>query len=529
VQLNTECQSEGIVPQEGQARSWRRLARRWGPWALLVGAFGGVHWRAVGGLIHHWSTNDTSSFGFAIPPIAAYLAWQRRPQFAASISTPPALVSLWPLVLSLGCNLVGRSAGVLLLEELALVPALVGVILILAGRRAVQSIGLPLAYLFLMIPFWDSIADVVHGPFQGLSAWMAAGLLRLAGFSVLREGTVLTLPTHALEVAPICSGINYILAVVALGLAVSSVALASWPRRAAVLLLAVVVALGANGVRIAIIGILLESGVTANTHGPSHVLQGLFVAAVGYLVIGAGIWMLRSRSGALSSRAGVTARSPIVASPTARRRVESSRVHIVTAVLAAVASLQLVAQPSAIWPLLPLATLPAQLGSWSSVGAPLAAPIRVSGADLELMRAYVSESQPPVTLYVAYFASQGEGRSAAPYATKELETSGVIEQISAGDRDIPVYSQLNHVGDTAHLVSHFYVADNAIVATRPRAKLRTLAGAALHRRTGGAVVVIDQAVEQPLAAARATRDRFVRAIWPALSVRLLAGTRPQSH
>ena len=46
--------------------------------ALLAASFVLLYWQVIAKLVHDWGINDNYSHGYLIPPLAAYLAWERR-------------------------------------------------------------------------------------------------------------------------------------------------------------------------------------------------------------------------------------------------------------------------------------------------------------------------------------------------------------------------------------------------------------------------------------------------------------------
>ena len=46
--------------------------------ALLAGSFVLLYWQVIAKLVHDWGINENYSHGYLIPPLAAYLVWERR-------------------------------------------------------------------------------------------------------------------------------------------------------------------------------------------------------------------------------------------------------------------------------------------------------------------------------------------------------------------------------------------------------------------------------------------------------------------
>jgi exosortase/archaeosortase family protein len=117
-------------------------------------------------------------------------------------------------------------------------------------------------------------------------------MLQAVGVPAAREGTRLLLPHITLVVAEVCSGVNFLIAVVAIGIPLAYLTLRSWSRRLLLVTFGVLVSILSNSFRIALIGILNYAGVGGDIHGPFHVLQGMFVAVIGYIALFAGASML---------------------------------------------------------------------------------------------------------------------------------------------------------------------------------------------------------------------------------------------
>ena len=109
---------------------------------------------------------------------------------------------------------------------------------------------------------------------------------RSSGYPVYRDGTFIYLPNQTLEVAQVCSGVNYLVAIAAVGIPLAYLSRSTVARRTALVLFGVIVAVIANGVRVALIGFTAYHGlVTGDLHGPGHVFHGMFVAVAGYVAL----------------------------------------------------------------------------------------------------------------------------------------------------------------------------------------------------------------------------------------------------
>ena len=114
-------------------------------------------------------------------------------------------------------------------------------------------------------------------------------MLQSLGIPVFRQGTVVSLPNVTFEVARACSGVNYLIAVLALGLPLAYLYVDGVVRRVTLITVAILIAALSNGLRVGLIGILSYLEVGSPLHGPFHILQGLFVAGIGYAALFLGL------------------------------------------------------------------------------------------------------------------------------------------------------------------------------------------------------------------------------------------------
>jgi exosortase len=115
----------------------------------------------------------------------------------------------------------------------------------LLGLRASLILAFPLAYALFLVPFGDEII----APLQATTARMTVGLTHLSGVPATIDGLFIDTPAGRFVVAEECSGVKFLIAMVALATLVAFTAFRSWPRRALFVAGAAVVSILANGVR----------------------------------------------------------------------------------------------------------------------------------------------------------------------------------------------------------------------------------------------------------------------------------------
>ena len=222
-------------------------------------------------MAHQWWNIDTYSHILLILPILAWLVWIRRDEVARVEAQ-----GWWPgflcCLLGLAICFVGRSADINLIAQLGVIVAFQGATFGIVGFRVGLILAFPLAYMFFLVPFGDEIIP----PLQYVTAEMATALTRFSGVETVADGIHIDTPAGLFIVAEECSGVKFLVAMVALGVLVAYSCFASWKRRILFLLACVIVPIVANGIR-AWATIFIAQYVGAEAAGSfDHIVYGWF-------------------------------------------------------------------------------------------------------------------------------------------------------------------------------------------------------------------------------------------------------------
>ena len=200
-------------------------------------------------MVAEWSQFPSLSHGFAIPVIAAYLAWVRRHRLAAT-PVEPSVLGLPLLLLGLGTLVVGVLGHEPFIARLSLPVTLGGLVWFLAGGAMARQLWVPIGYLFFMVPLpWSTLKLVMYQS-RLVDAAVSAELVRWLGVPVFRDGFMLHLPWINLEVADDCSSIPAIAALLSLGVAYAFFSPRPALYRAALIVATLPIAIFSNIVRI---------------------------------------------------------------------------------------------------------------------------------------------------------------------------------------------------------------------------------------------------------------------------------------
>jgi EpsI family protein len=462
----------------------------------LVGFLAGFLWAetaAIRGMLRLFDTSPMYSYGYLVPFISLFLVWSRRRELAA-LSPQPSLalggtvMAVWALLV-----VVGEVTGLNLLSQLALVVGVAGLVLLLLGTAYLRVTWAAVAYLLLMVPLWDAFTEPMHLRFQLLSAGLGMRLLEVLGIPAYREHTIIHLPTISLEVARACSGVNYLVAVLALGLPLSYLYLRSMWRRIVLVTSALLIAALSNSLRVATIGILVHLDVGAPLHGPAHVLHGLFVSGIGYVALFVGLRLLND----MPPAADATPSDAASAAPAlARARVRLAALPLapfVTAALLALAAATVLPllRPRPVPLAVSLERLPARLGAWTA--DPYATPDSAHGwgtADHELRRRYLLGDQ-SVDVFVGYFEKQQQARELV--TPKAVALRRLARDPGNGEGGFAVNVARETEGGANRVTVFWFELEGAVVTSPDAVRLRTLWSTLGRRRSNGAVVSLTAA------------------------------------
>ena len=212
--------------------------------ALAVAGLLALTWGDWSEMARQWWDASTYNHILLVPPILAWLVRMRWPELAKLAPR-----TWWPGLAWLGVGLfawlAGTMAGINLVSQLGAVLLLQAAVAVLLGPRVAAGLLFPLAYMLFLVPFGDEIVPAL----QAITAEMAVALTHASGVPAQIDGVFIDTPAGLFEVAEACSGVKFLVAMVALGALVAHLCFASWKRRAFFMAAAVLVPVLANAVR----------------------------------------------------------------------------------------------------------------------------------------------------------------------------------------------------------------------------------------------------------------------------------------
>ncbi len=252
---------------------------RWVLPALLLASLvlaGWAYWSSYAAMVQKWHGDAAFSHGFLILPISLWLAWRKR-EALAQVTLQPSALGVVAALLCVLAWIVARGSGVMVVEQFAAVALVPALVLAALGWPATRVLVVPLAFLFFMVPFGRALV-----PFLMLAtADFATLLLRWTGVPILRSHMYINIPGGYFEVARACSGLNYFVTSLVLGVLYAYLNFRSWRKRALCVAAFVVIPVILNGLRVYFT--ILVSHLTDMRFGPGaeHVTFGrIFFVAI---------------------------------------------------------------------------------------------------------------------------------------------------------------------------------------------------------------------------------------------------------
>lgn len=224
--------------------------------------------------------------GIAPPVIAlagAWLLWRIWPELRALEPRPARAAGAAVLGFGLVLHLLGRILDFPAADVGAQLPVLAGLVLLYFGWRGLRLAAFPILFLIFMVPLPGAIVVELTGPLRQWGAELSTGLLRLAGYPVAINGTIVSIGRYMLLVNEACSGLGSMFSLTAACLLYIHLAgHRALPHQAILLAAIVPIAFLANALRILALALITYHAGDGTAQGPVHEAAGvlLFVVAL---------------------------------------------------------------------------------------------------------------------------------------------------------------------------------------------------------------------------------------------------------
>jgi exosortase D (VPLPA-CTERM-specific) len=517
-------------PSPGNPCRYQYPAWMLGVLPLLLGLLYAGFKPAIDQMVGQWGMAEFSH-GYLIPFLSAFLAWQRRNQLR-SIEFQGSWYGLAVVAAGIGLDWAGRLASLFVIQHVALLIVVGGLVVALAGWQALRILRVPFGILVFMIPLPEFLLYPLSSELQLISSTGGVWLIRLAGVSVFLEGNVIDLGGYKLEVAQACSGLRYLLPLMTLAFLMACFYHAAFWKRATVFLSSIPITLAINSLRIGAIGVMVDRWGSALAEGLVHEVQGwmMFMLSTTILVLEV---VLLARLGRdrrpWRELFGVEIPAALPADLPIRRRTLSTPL-VASGLLVLVFSISALAMPAR-RDLVParetFASFPLGIGGWSGRREALEE-VYLDQLKLDdyLLANYTTVDAPPINLYVAWYDTQSSGeathspRACLPGGGWRIEDLRQISlaQVKMSGQPLRANRALIRYENQRQLVYYWFMQRGRVVTNEYLIKWYLLIDSITKHRTDGALVRLIVPIPASLSVDDADRklQAFVVAVAPRL-------------
>ncbi|HZZ80078.1 MAG TPA: exosortase/archaeosortase family protein [Gemmataceae bacterium] len=224
--------------------------------AGLLGIAGAwAYWTTLGAITTRWSDDPQYSHGYLVPLFALYLLWLRRDRLQNCRAN---VLGLGLLAIGIGVRLAGAYLRVEYLDQISLLPAISGLIMLAGGWPAWSWSWPAVAFLAFMVPLPHSISVALSGPMQSFATTVSTFCLQVVGLPAIAEGNVILLNDIELGIVEACSGLRMLVTFFALSTAVAVLIRKPLWEKCLIAGSAVPIALASNVLRITLTGVSYE-------------------------------------------------------------------------------------------------------------------------------------------------------------------------------------------------------------------------------------------------------------------------------
>jgi len=494
-------------------------------------------------LFSRWVGTEDYSHGIFVPFISGYLIWQSRHRLS-QVLVEKSWVGLAVIALGLMLYVVGELSTLFIVLHFSLWMVIVGLAITLLGIRGAKAIAFPLGYLLTAIPLPTFINASLSSQLQLWSSSLGVGCLQLVGVMAFREGNVIDLGPVQLQVVEACSGIRYLLPLTSLALLCAYLFKDKMWKRVVLVVSSIPISIVLNGMRIGMIGVLVELYGKGAAEGFYHLFEGwvIFMVSLGLLILE--MWLLGRVGGSIDEKPFLERFTwseqsednihAAVRSVPGRIQSASGRAYLCSVVLLApftLFSTVVVDREETAAPRMAFVDFPMQIDGWQGAPFPLEQQyIDALRFDDYVLADYRFDKEQPVNFYAAYYRSQRKGQSA--HSPQSCLPGGGWEIMSLTQRDLPMSQgrmqplKVNRVviqkGDQKQIVLYWFKQRERHLTNEYLVKVYLLWDAFARQRTDGALVrlaslvgpgesesIVDQRLQEFAVVAGRELTRFV--------------------
>jgi len=446
-------------------------------------------------IIKGWFT-FSHSYSLLIFIITIYMVWLKKDHLNKLQIKPDLFFGACLTITGCMVLILGKLSSTLVLQGVALVFTLLGLVLLILGPRYFNVLFMPVGYLLLMFSLIEELLGNISIYFQNVTAWIAAQLLDAFGMPVLLSQRFIELPHITLEVAKVCNGINHIVALVALAIPLAIMRQRSIWHKILYILFAFAIGIFANGLRVALIGIwTLYSKNMESVHGPFELLYVSFILIFGLTLLFIA-WLFDKRKTFQATNAKEE-RSADSKGLRNSYKFQALPAAIACVILFLAGFYVYAYKPVPVYLAKPLESFPNVIGQWHGEDVKDKDwPFKNHIADVKMKRIFRNSSNYNIGLYIAYYFSQNQEKEIISDRFNWLYNRAENQSVKLDSDTILIQKGLPRgltgqtYKDDKRSFYFWYEIDRKILTGRYKTKLVTLLNSFIKRRSNGAMIVV---------------------------------------
>ncbi len=240
-----------------------------------------IFYEAIFSAARIWYVSEIFSHGFFIIPGALYFIWCERAKLAELSATP----NYWVLLLLLSfllLGVLGKAGGIDVFAHISAFTVLPLMLWLVLGNQIARVIWFPLCFMLFSIPIGEELVPTL----QKITADVAIFLLDFTSVPSFNSGLYIEIPAGKFVVAEACSGIRFFIGSLVFGAVYSHISYHSFKRKFAFMLLAILVPILANALRVFSIVLIGHFVDMKYASGADHLVYGwVFFGIVLFLLV----------------------------------------------------------------------------------------------------------------------------------------------------------------------------------------------------------------------------------------------------
>jgi len=222
--------------------------------------------------------------GFLIPLASLFIIWQRR-RILRSIKLSSDLTGLALVAVCMAVHLASSALRIYFISGFSMVFAIYGLVIFSFGKKIAGNLIFPIFFLLAMVPLPLVLISNLTVKLKLFVATASTFVLNHVGFPSVRDGSTIIMPNSHIVVAAPCSGLRSLIALLTLGVLFSYAIKMSYPKKIALFMSSIPIALTTNLIRITALAIV-------NDLYGEKVAMGFFHDFSGFAVFGLAFVML---------------------------------------------------------------------------------------------------------------------------------------------------------------------------------------------------------------------------------------------